>query len=725
MLLFWFMITSFILNETQYIILFDANQNQVISDAYVFTNQDQVLVSSASGKVVIPEKVHHLTISHINYETYHANFPFPDTLFLETKSNIGETVLIVGERNKQAKIEKYNDFSINQPIENQLKWIEGLQLIQRGAFATEPSIRGLSDQRINVSVDGMRIYAACTDKMDPPTSYLDTENVQEIAIQRGSNSAMESGSGYAGIHIKTQKARFFDESYQISTGFRNPDSYRFLTFSGNQGWENQAIRTSFSYKSAHDFEAGGEKRISGSGFSKINTSINHRALIQNVVASTSFVYDNAWEMGFPVLLMDATRATAFMARQEWQFVQPSTYWHAASWMYYYNQIHHKMDDYSRDVTQRSVMKNMYMPMEGKTQTFGTQIHLQGLFHTEWNTNLELIQSTANGFMLMEPLDKSISPMYLDNLADVITRELKWGFSWQKEIGTSLQLNLNQAFILNSVFSQDKEYVSYFEDLYNRTNSDFLRVGNTSQLELKWNVASNLNVLASSNYAIRPPNHNETFSHYVYNYTDGFFYEGNPWLSNEKSWNNELQMQLQNQNSEFKLSGFYRLYDDYIAGVPNPELSSDFYAFMNYKNVGKAHQWGFESRFITRVSRFLEIDSRISYTRGYFDDLRENMPFISPLSGLVRIQTGLKSFQVQTTWEWATAQNHIAKTLSVEDKTKGFSLFNTELRWINLTKKVTLNFEIQNILDTYIVRHTSIGNLPERGRSFSVGLSLKL
>src|SRR5690606_7757114 len=40
-------------------------------------------------------------------------------------------------------------------------------LIKRGNFAQEPTIRGLNQGQMTISIDGMRIFGACTDRMDP------------------------------------------------------------------------------------------------------------------------------------------------------------------------------------------------------------------------------------------------------------------------------------------------------------------------------------------------------------------------------------------------------------------------------------------------------------------------------------------------------------------------------------------------------------------------------
>jgi iron complex outermembrane recepter protein len=703
----------------------DFDSKKPIADVYALSENGTISVSSSAGVLSVSEKTTHLTLSHLSYRTEHVFAPFPDSIFLHATSISGESVLILGTLEKSTKLEAYQDISLNQPVENQLRLIEGIDLIQRGAFALEPMIRGLSDQRVSVSVDGMRIYSACTDKMDPPTAYIETGNLSHIEINKASNSATESGSGFAGLHLKTQQARFLNQSYQFSSGARYPDSYRFFTHSSNLGGENQALRFTVSYKTADDFQAGNSTEIKGSGYSKLNSTLNHRYLFKQVQLSTSLMYDDAWDIGFPVLLMDATRAKALMIRQEWQFLNPSRYWHSSSAMYYYNSVHHKMDDYSRDVTSRTVMKNMYMPMEGTTETMGSNVAFNGLFHGNTDINIEVIQSQANGFMLMEPLDTKIAPMYLDNLSKVFTQEGKLGIHWEKQVLPLFRVSVNQSFVLNSVFSSDENYRSYFEALYDKKITQDVRFGYQTQLQLAYRFSEKLSISYSSSIGLRNPNHNERYSHYVYNYTDGFFYEGNPFLKNERSFVNELALNADFNSFSFKITPYLRLFENYIAGIPAPEISSDFYSFMTYATIGKASMYGFDLRAILALSKTLELDNRMSFTSAYFDDLHENMPFIPPFNGMSKIRYAYKNLSLFTTWEWSFAQNKIAHSLSVEDKTKAYQLFHLEVLATFPWQKLTCSLEMQNVFDSFVIRHTSIGNLPDRGRSISFQIQVTL
>ncbi|TNE73756.1 TonB-dependent receptor [bacterium] len=704
------------------LVLVDAQNKEPIADAYGITSSGKLLISNSDGVIEVNKEIQHLQISHINYHTLHILAPFPDTVFMQAQTYTGKDILVIGKKQENAQIHQYQDFTINQPVERQLRQIEGLQLVQRGAFAWEPMVRGLSDQRLSVSIDGMRVYAACTDKMDPPTAYIETGNLEQITIQKESNSGLESGNGFAGLHLKLQEARFQHQSLQLSSGFRAPDSYRFFSMTGNSGWQTQAIRYSVSFKQADDFSASDNQVIKNSGFSKLNASINHRWLDKSFTVSNTFIYDDAWEMGFPVLLMDATRAKALMLRQEWQFLRPNTLWANHSLMGYYNSVRHKMDDYSRDVANRDVMRNMYMPMEGTTETFGLTWKAHSLFHSKLNLNMELIQSTANGFMLMEPLDTTISPMYLDNLSDVVTQEAKFGFNYEFSLLNGWLATPNVSLLVNHIFTDDERYAQYFEELYQKNTNTNVRLAFQAQITLAKQVGSFGYVSFNTSVNERNPNHNERYSHYIYNYVDGFFYEGNPWLKNEFSVAQEVSWQLNKDSYSLNLSGFYRSFNNYISGVFDANLSSEYYSFMRYSNVGKATLLGFELRVLSNLTHSISMDNRISYTKGRLIGLNDNLPYIAPLSGYSKINWNTFIGKFTPVIEWSAAQNNIADKTSIEDTSNEWMLVHVSWEQSFYNDNLLINAEIQNVFDTFVVRHVSMGNLPEHGRSF--GISIK-
>lgn len=102
-------------------------------------------------------------------------------------------------------IHRYLDMAPN--VEDALASIEGVSLIARGAFGKEPVLRGLSGGQINLQVDGMRVFSACTDRMDPVTIYVDSDALGEAIIEKGAFNT-ENGSTIGGQLTCTMQSPF-------------------------------------------------------------------------------------------------------------------------------------------------------------------------------------------------------------------------------------------------------------------------------------------------------------------------------------------------------------------------------------------------------------------------------------------------------------------------------------------------------------------------------------
>ena len=63
--------------------------------------------------------------------------------------------------------------------------LDGMSLVKRGSYALEPQLQGFSGGQLNITIDGMKMFGACTDRMDPITSYIEPSNLKKITIDHG------------------------------------------------------------------------------------------------------------------------------------------------------------------------------------------------------------------------------------------------------------------------------------------------------------------------------------------------------------------------------------------------------------------------------------------------------------------------------------------------------------------------------------------------------------
>ncbi|MFC5048888.1 TonB-dependent receptor plug domain-containing protein [Aquimarina hainanensis] len=62
-------------------------------------------------------------------------------------------------------------------------------MIKRGKLCLGASLNNMTTDRLSITIDGMQIYGACTDKMDPVTSYVDVSNLEKVTVYSGQEGA--------------------------------------------------------------------------------------------------------------------------------------------------------------------------------------------------------------------------------------------------------------------------------------------------------------------------------------------------------------------------------------------------------------------------------------------------------------------------------------------------------------------------------------------------------
>ena len=92
------------------------------------------------------------------------------------------------------------------PIERLIQRTEGANIISRGNFAQDPMLRAYKNSQINVTLNGMRMFGACTDRMDPITSYAETSNLESISVSHGGNADLNANALGGALNLNLKEA---------------------------------------------------------------------------------------------------------------------------------------------------------------------------------------------------------------------------------------------------------------------------------------------------------------------------------------------------------------------------------------------------------------------------------------------------------------------------------------------------------------------------------------
>ncbi|MEJ2467846.1 MAG: TonB-dependent receptor plug domain-containing protein, partial [Campylobacterales bacterium] len=85
------------------------------------------------------------------------------------------------------------------------KQVPSITLVRRSGIANDIILRGQKRDNINVLVDGGKIYGACPNRMDPPTSHVITSNIDSISVIEGPYDVENFGTLSGLVSVETVK----------------------------------------------------------------------------------------------------------------------------------------------------------------------------------------------------------------------------------------------------------------------------------------------------------------------------------------------------------------------------------------------------------------------------------------------------------------------------------------------------------------------------------------
>ena len=97
--------------------------------------------------------------------------------------------------------------------------LPGVSANSGGGFSSMPAIRGLSEQRLTVLVDGFAIDAACPNDMNSPLSYTDPQSIASIQVLTGVAPVSSGGDNIGGvISVENTPPQFATGDETLVTG---------------------------------------------------------------------------------------------------------------------------------------------------------------------------------------------------------------------------------------------------------------------------------------------------------------------------------------------------------------------------------------------------------------------------------------------------------------------------------------------------------------------------
>lgn len=606
-------------------------------------------------------------------------------------------------------------------IDEYLQQSAQVQMLKRGAYAWEPLINNMSTERTVLTIDGMRIFGACTDKMDPITSYVEVSNLAAAEISSGQSGSCHGSTIGGAIDLKRKTGNFGEKrwKYGLHSGYESVNQQKI--FGASVHYRNPKLYTSIDFmnRDAENYKSGGGQEVDFSQFSKLNVSGTAGLLVkEHYTLETSVIYDKAHDVGYPALPMDVSLAEATIASLKYLYQPEQASLKEWETKLYYNTITHRMDDTKRpDVP-------IHMDMPGWSKTYGYYSKASAIRHShQISVNLNGYYNQSLAEMTMYPENPEEHLMFMYTWPDV--RTLYQGLYLEDRISlrpdNQLKFSVAIGFHRNSIAREEglNSLQIFYPEMTDRQNR-FVKSASAQYS----NRIRRFSYGIGAGYGDRAPSVSEGYGFYLFNSAENYDYIGNPDLKNETSA--ELNAFLQYKTDEFsaRINGTFFHISNFITGKINPDLSPmtigahgvKIYSALPHArilNVSYESEW--------KLWPALQWNVGLVYARGK-DVAQKNLPYISPFAYSSKLRYTLKKM----TAEVSASGNSKHRNYSAEQgelPNSGYFLLNAAAGYTfgSGNGKWQLKTGVENLLDRHYTTYADWNHIPRPGRNFFIHL----
>jgi iron complex outermembrane recepter protein len=586
---------------------------------------------------------------------------------------------------------------------NRLPLISGIK--KGGSYGFDPVLRGFKYEQLNLVIDGSQsANAACPNRMDPPSSQIAMNMIEQVDIFKGPHS-LRFGNSFGGtLNFKTVEPAF---SQSLKTTGRLSNSYEsnggIFRTEGLVGFRKNFYDLSFfgSWSKGDDYEDGGGNSVAsafarGSAGTKIYFKLNE---FQNLGISATRNF--ARDVKFAALPMDLTKDDTWLFNINHKAVINKGYLTSWNTNAYLTTVDHLMDNLSKHLNPRMVNAET----SAKTNTFGGRTEATLHFEKSWlYAGADLRVESAEG-------ERSRSFLMGPNVGKTVFDEV-----WQKSTINRAGFFGEYHYAIQNyhlVFSGRFEYnqsdasdaTNNFNTLYSNISESEINPGFSVGGIYSFNDQTALSVWVGR--AQRSGSLTERFINYFPVGLDPYEMVGNPELNPETNNQIDLSFDWKNNAAEIQVSVFGSYLTDYISSSIIAELTPRLPSspgVRQFTNLDKAFLTGFELDWNQKIIGNVMHRLNLAYTYG--KDLSENSPLpeIPPLDARYSVSAAFlsNSFQPEIAMRHVLKQNRVSNEYG-ESESGAFTLLDLIFMY-KASSIINVIAGIQNLFDEAYYEH---------------------
>jgi len=585
-----------------------------------------------------------------------------------------------------------------------------VSLVRRSGIANDIIVRGQKKDNINVTIDGMKIYGACPNRMDPPISHVLTNNIDYIEINEGPYNVEDFGVLSAEVKVHTLKPEK-EVHGDINLGMGSW-GYKKGAFSLSGGNDTVRFLLSGSTESSEQYKDGDGNNFIGQiqreiDAGKVPASVQYQDKYKNLDA-----YSKKTVMAKLFWNMTDTQELrlSYTGNRSDDVLYPSSKMDALyddSNLFNVEYITKDLGRYSQELYVQLYRSDVEHPMSTKYRTMGAVNYMTHTLTTQVDGAKIKNSFVWDKHTITGGIDYTLRNWdggYYKN--DIPLPETKFHSIW--DVDTK-----NIAFFLKDKITMDKLIL----DIGLRFDDTSITSANSTQQS---NDYAELNGYINGTYMMntqtrfftgvgkssRVPDAKELY------WLGSMGNEiGNPSLENTVNYEFDIGVEHQFDNSMIKFKAFYSMLNDFIAyNASNTMLMMGKpVAYHAYENVD-ATVYGFEFSGTYIATDSIYFDYGVSYQRGEKDtpltgQLNTDMPEIPPFKYNLALNYDWdESFTMRAEIVGSDAWTRIDNE-NGEQPLDAYTILN-----LNASKTFAKNFEItigiDNLFDTtYAVSNT--------------------
>jgi iron complex outermembrane receptor protein len=604
--------------------------------------------------------------------------------------------------------------------EDILSRLQGMYLIRRGSYGQEPMIHGMSSGQLNVTIDGMKMFGACTDKMDPVTIYIEPQNLSAINVMQGSVGSKMGSTVGGSIDMQLAQPRFSSKRFsgQAGVGYQGVSRGLNTYANGNYATGKSAYNFSVNYRHAQNYKSGDGNDVNYTQYEKVNLSGGAKWSIGQDTLYANVLIDDGWNIGFAALPMDVGFAKARIYALTYQRVRCHGLVASFQVKAYHNSIFHEMDDTNRpDVA-------MHMDMPGESKTSG--LFVEGKSRRMGRHLLSFRGDFYNNNVLAE------MTMYPDGEAPMYMQT--WPSSSRSDAGLYVEDTYSVASLTKIKMSAraDVAYTLLHEgtgkdqwEVFGLEESSSTLVTMSFNVNFQQRIGHSLLAELHAGYGERTPTLSETFGFYLFNQSDGYDYIGNPKLGAEKSWAGDMTLSWFTNSLQLNVMGYYKYLPDYIYASTDEALipmTPGANGVKVFNNIPSAVFYGTDFNILANLTPKLQLMNVIKVTYAK-DNNSAPLPLIPPMTTITTLQYRVKQWSFQGECEAALKQNRFNESFG-EDETPAYAIANVRVQYTFEKKNISVNGGVENLFNKLYHAHLDWANIPRPGRNVYAALTYR-